>query len=102
MGLDDIYERRKRDARDMLVDGGLPVNSSVFDDLSHDWGESDGRAFYEASDTHSEIIKRCLMHGRDTGGVDIPYSRIEGFSATSRHVFDTMKVSIGASNIRED
>lgn len=102
MGLDDIYERRKRDARDMLVDGGLPVNSSVFDDLSHDWGESDGRAFYEESDTHSGIIKRCLMHGRDTGGIDIPYSRIEGFSATSRHVFDTMKVSIGASNIRED
>ena len=80
----------------------IVAKSDLVDDLVHDWGESDGRAFYELSDTHSEIIKKCLMHGRDTGGLDIPYSRIEGFSATSSHIFDTMKVSVGASNMRED
>ena len=92
----------KKVSSDHLVGGGNPVDSHVFEDLLHDWGSSDGRGFNEVTDTHSDIIRKCLMHGRDTGGSDIPYSKVEGFSSTSRHVFDTSKVSVGASNMRND
>lgn len=54
------------------------------------------------TDTHSDVIRKCLMHGYDLGGVDIPYSKVEGFSSTARNVFDTEKVSVGASNMRND
>ena len=102
MGLKDVYDSRKKVSSEHLVGGGNPVDSHVFEDLLHDWGSSDGRGFNEVTDTHSDIIRKCLMHGRDTGGSDIPYSKVEGFSSTSRHVFDTSKVSVGASNMRND
>ena len=102
MGLKDVYDSRKKVSSDHLVGGGNPVDSHVFEDLPYDWGSSDGRGFNEVTDTHSDIIRKCLMHGRDTGGSDIPYSKVEGFSSTSLHVFDTSKVSVGASNMRND
>ena len=60
------------------------------------------RGFYELSDTHRRCIEQFLMHGFDSGGTDIPHSFVEGFSDVSRDVFDTKKVSVGATNIRTE
>lgn len=47
-------------------------------------------------------IEQFLMHGFDSGGTDIPHSFVEVFSDVSRDVFDTKKVSVGATNIRTE
>lgn len=102
MGLKDIYNRRKKNPAEILPNSSQPVSSFVFDDVLRDWTPSDGRGFYEKTDTHYTIIQHFLMNGRDAGGKDIPSSSVEGYGARARHIFDTDKVNIGASNIRED
>ena len=102
MGLKDIYNRRKKNPAEILPNSSQPVSSFVFDDVLRDWTPSDGRGFYEKTDTHYTIIQHFLMNGRDAGGKDIPSSSVEGYGARARHIFDTDKVHIGASNIRED
>ena len=100
MGLKDIYNKRKRRRSDLLPCGGLPLSGGVFFDGVHDWGGDVGRGFYESGDTLSLTIDRFLMNGFDCGGCDIPYSSVEGYSSTSRNVFDTSMVPIGSADIR--
>ena len=65
-------------------------------------GAADGRGFYERVDTHGRVIRLFLMNGFDSGGCDLPCSSVEGYSSSSRNIFDTAKIKIGSSDMRED
>ena len=99
LGLRDVYNARKT-ANDPMPQGWLPLYEEVFSDPAIDWVGDDGRGFYESTDTHRDVIELLLMHGRDSGGCDIPSGSIRGFSSQAHHIFDIGQVPVGASSIQ--
>lgn len=56
---------------------------------------------YEKSDTHGALIDMLLMNGfNDFGGVDIPSSKVHGYSEKPRNSFDKPAIKVGADTIR--
>lgn len=98
LGLKDVYNARKRIA-DPMPQSELPVYEEVFSLPEIDWVGDDGRGFYEITDTHRDIIELLLMHGRDSGGTDIPSGSVRGFPSQPRNVFDIRYIPVGAASI---
>ena len=84
-----------------MPQGMMTLYKGVVADPFHDWGQEEGRGYYESFDTHASMIQKLLMHGRDMGGKDIPYAAFEGYSSAARGILDLSYIPVGASNIKE-
>ena len=103
LGLEDIYSRKKY-RPDVLMPGWNDhAYVEIFSDLREDWGDESGRAFYEVSDTHGELIDQLLMNGfNDFDGRDIPSGNVSGYSPQPANSFDKPLRRVGANVIREN
>ena len=101
LGLDDIYSRRKNNPELLMVGWGEPACCEIFSDQDRDWGQEDGRSFYEKDDTHGGLIEMLLMNGfNDFNGTDIPSGNVHGYSANPRNSFDKPAIKVGADTVR--
>lgn len=101
LGLKDIYAEDDTDCHNRMAGYGDEAYKEIFGDKDCDWGASQGRGFYEKSDTHGALIEALLMHGFDSfGGVDIPSGTVLGLSNGSQGLVDKTDVVVGADEIR--
>ena len=101
LGLDDIYSLRKDNPQRLMIGWNDHAYQEIFEDNELDWGREGGRAFYEKNDTHGALIDMLLMNGfNDFGGVDIPSSKVHGYSEKPRNSFDKPAIKVGADTIR--
>ena len=69
-----------------------------FSSSVRDWGDAEGRGFYEKKDMYSTILKRCLMNGYDgSNQADIPDGSILSLRNKAKRSADRWQSPIGAS-----
>lgn len=101
LGLDDIYSRDKRMQKILMAGWKDEAYREIFENAGNDWGDELGRAFYESSDVHGELVDSLLMNGFDgCGGMDIPCGRVLGFPPEPKNIFDVRMIKVGADFIR--
>ena len=92
--------RRKNASAHIMPGYNEPPYSEIFQSQDADWGEDEGRGFYERSDNCGETIESLLMNGfYALKGIDIPDGRVKGYPPKPRHSFDTVFREVGISNV---
>ncbi|MGN0855075.1 MAG: M12 family metallo-peptidase [Kiritimatiellia bacterium] len=71
---------------------------NYFGSVALDWGDAEGRGFYEKSDMYYTILSKCLMNGFDGYcQADIPDSAALSLKKNARSNSDLERSSIGAT-----
>ena len=94
--------RRKNASAHIMPGYNKPPYREIFQSQDADWGEDEGRGFYERSDNCGETIESLLMNGfYALKGIEIPDGRVMGYPDKPANTFDIHYRQVGASDIRE-
>ena len=75
------------------------LTGANFGSMTRDWGDPDGRGFYEITERHASIVNKCLMNGFDGNGqAGIPDGTILSLKKGAKSINDRWLAPIGATS----